>query len=105
MFRAIGRVLAAIGRAVAAVLRAVGRLVAEISLPKLVAFEIEGQRAGLAEENINALAVRDWCAAGVTVFGELYAVRIFGQLRRHGFIPEDFARGALDADEMAPEIF
>lgn len=83
---------------------AVAGLLAEIDLPKLLAVEVERQRARLAEEDIDPLAVRDGRAAGVAVLSEVASEWVFRQRGRHCFVPQYLSRPALKTDKMALEI-
>ena len=73
-------------------------------MPELIAVQVKGQGSGLAEEDVDTLAVGGGGVAGIAVFphhGPEFILRLGGG---HGLVPDDLAIGELEAEQMTLEL-
>jgi len=82
----------------------VARFFADVGMPETVTVEIERDDAAFAEEAVDSFAIARRGAAGVTVFGDVALVGVFGEFGRDGGCPQRLAIEAVDAEEVAFEL-
>jgi len=73
-------------------------------LPELLALEVKGQRAALAEEDVDALAIRHRRVGGVTVLGDEAGERILRSSAGHLGVPQHLAIGTAETEQMPHEL-
>src|SRR5262249_28299010 len=81
------------------------RLLPYRDVPEFLAVQVEAVNAGLAEENVEALAVQSRRARGVAVVGAFALVLVFGQCRLEFLGPLRLAGRAIQTEEMTAQVF